>query len=112
MTDTIRFTVPLPPTALRSNARAHWAAKKKAADEYSLAVFAAYVAAPDAKKMLLQKSWTKARVTYTWRYCGVAPDHSNLGGNTKYLQDIICRPPVNCGTDRWYLGIIENDSGI
>lgn len=117
-TERIVFSVPLPPTALRSNSRAHRWAKKKAADEYADAIQYALgcqrlVAAPRR----LWNPWTAARVTYTWKHAGVAPDHSNLGGNTKYLQDIICvapklSPEQAAKYKRWHLGLIENDSGI
>ena len=113
--NTIRFTVPLPPGALRSNSRAHWAAKKKAADAYSL-----YVIVSDWPRQgggtpeQMGCPWKQAKVTYTWRYAGVRPDHSNLGGNTKHLQDIICMAPRNTDAryKRWHLGLVEDDAGI
>ena len=119
MADVIRFTVPLPPPALRGNSRAHWAKRKKAADEYSEDVWAAFNAVPTRVDDCPHCTgpWETAHVTYVWKYAGVAPDHSNLGQHTKYLQDIICCAPKLSPAQaqkykRWHLGIVENDAGI
>lgn len=114
MTERIVFSVPLPPKSLRANARAHWAVKKEDADAYA-DVVAAYWRGARAGQ--LPPPWERARVTYTWKHAGVTPDHSNLGGNTKHLQDILCvapklSPQQAAKYRRWHLGIIENDSGI
>lgn len=137
----IVLSVPLPPVSLRANSRAHWSRKKKDADEYSNAVYDAWnwgegslkrdysgrtpvgVIAEDVIRWLDTPMpedscpWEKADVEFVWKYCGVAPDHSNLGGNTKYLLDIICVAP-NLGPkqaakySRWHLGLIENDRNV
>lgn len=121
---TIAFSCPLPPVSLRPNRRAaHWATRAKVADEYSEQVcVAAMMSRPhlsNAQAVIvgIDKPWPQATVTYTWRYCGVAPDIDNIAGALKCLQDTLCMaPPPNKRTkakrDRWYLGLIENDSGI
>lgn len=110
----ITFTVPLPPPSLRANSRAHWATKKQDADAYSVLVGAwTYDSDINKKPHYGTYPWEKAHVTYTWRSCGVQPDHGNLGGNTKYLQDILCMAPRSAaGRDRWYLGLCADDKGI
>jgi hypothetical protein len=106
------FNVGLPPVSLRANSRAHYRRKKKDADEYSVAI------AADAEFQICREHTAlpmkKARVRYVWHYAGVEPDHSNLGGHTKYLQDILCMAPKNAkpGYRRWHLGILEDDRGI
>lgn len=114
----IEFEVPLPPKAIRSNSRYFWAAKVKAKREYSDAVYQAACENFYARVAMGLSSavapWQRARVTYTWRYCGVAPDLANLGGNTKALQDFLCMAP-NIGRREngcTYLGLIEDDKGI
>lgn len=105
----IVFQVSLPPPSLRANSRSHWATKKKDADTYSAEVYWHYREQVGYKVM----GWKQARATFTWFSCGVQPDHSNLGGNTKYLQDILCMAPTTkAGKDRFYLGIVEDDAGI
>lgn len=109
MSDVIELRVPLPPVMLRSNGRAHYYKRNKAADTYSLLVFASVTrqVVPAAQR------WKKARVTYTWCHAGVPPDHGNLGGNTKALQDVLCVAPAgSAGKNRWYLGFVEDDKGI
>ena len=121
----VTFTVPLPPRSLRDNASAHWGQRKKDADSYSMDVFASlHVHAGETWCRRFMKDnrtdrwpWARAHVTYVWKYASVAPDHSNLGRHTKYLQDIICMAPklspeVAAKYKRYHLGIIENDSGI
>lgn len=109
----VEFSVPLPPPSLRANNRSHWARKKKAADSYSKDVYARFASILYCQCEDRGWPWLKARVRYEWRHAGVAPDHGNLGGNTKYLQDIICMAPkAKAGANRWYLGIVENDKGI
>ena len=132
----IRFEVPLPPPSLRANSRAHWSKKKSDADEYSEDVYAYFVGsvgnlnpAPSVMTMAVYGAnvqyiarqmseagfpWSAAHVHYEWHHAGVAPDHGNLGGNTKYLQDILCMAPKNAkpGYKRWHLGIVEDDAGI
>lgn len=130
LTEAIRFSVPLPPVSLRANSRAHWATKKKDADDYSEAVFwegrnqtLRWARCRPANNdfhlrdgtVLLHPAlpWEKAHVTYTWHYAGVEPDHANLGAHTKYLQDCLQVAPKNgAGANRYYLGIVENDRGI
>ena len=117
MMDSITFFVPLPPPACRSNSRAFWAAKVKAKQAYSEAVYAAAVGTLSGRVGIALASavapWQRARVTYTWRYCGVAPDLGNLGGNTKALQDILCMAPKTMQANgTTYLGLIEDDKGI
>ena len=119
---TVWFMVPLPPACLRSNARTHWAKRKQAADAYSHEVESAVwdetrSQYPRSLRWNYVYPWAKAHVTYTWRYAGKKPDHSNLGGNTKYLQDILCMapklPPAQAEVyKRWHLGLVEDDSGI
>ncbi len=114
----LRFSCPLPPPALRANSRAHWARKKKDADEYSAVVVSAWGDwCLDSGFHVQPKPWKAADVHYEWRYAGVEPDHSNLGGHTKYLQDIICLAPKlsmeqAAKYKRWHLGLVENDKGI
>lgn len=115
----ITFRVPLPPPSLRGNSRAHWSRKKKDADEYSERVWCAFNEQTGAncydvwRNGRNTKPWKKARVHYEWRYAGVEPDHGNLGGHTKYLQDMLCMAPRGAaGRDRWYLGLVEDDRGI
>ena len=129
---TVEFAVPHPPNALRPNRRAaHWATRSKAADEYSEEVYAyamgmamgfnfggvmtsaVYGCKPDGLK-LRGGPWQRATVTYTWRYAGVAPDIDNIAGALKVLQDCLCMAPANGkpGRNRYFLGLIENDSGI
>ena len=119
MSESIEFTVPLPPVSLRANSRAHWSKKKRDADAYSEAVWrAAFYQDCSPVRLAIRADrqevpWAAAHVVYTWHYCGVAPDHGNLGANTKYLQDILCMAPKSkAGKDRYYLGIVENDSGL
>lgn len=120
MNDRVQFSVPLPPPSLRANSRAHWSRKKKDADEYSEDVFtdcqalgarSTPVHAAKLRGILPMKA---ARVRYEWRHAGVAPDHGNLGGHTKYLQDILCMAPKNAKPTykRWHLGLVEDDKGI
>lgn len=110
----VSFAVPLPPRSLRANGRSHWAIRKRDADAYSLDVYRALLATGVQR---LGQRWRRARVTYVWCHAGVAPDHGNLGGNTKYLQDILCTAPKLPPDQakkyrRWHLGIIANDAGI
>lgn len=111
----VTFCVGLPPKELRSNSRAFWAAKVKAKQAYSRAVWGWMVDAYGGDWTAYCRSWKRARVTYTWRYAGVAPDAGNLGPNLKALQDILCQAPdtgklaVNNTT---YLGLVEDDKGI
>lgn len=114
VTETISFLVPLPPSALRPNRRApHWATRRKAADEYSEDVWCdAHVSGAVCDRWSLKMPWLRARVTYTWRYAGVAPDIDNIAGALKALQDCLCVAPVKASKDRWYLGLVENDQGI
>lgn len=112
--DVLEMTLPLPPVVLRANGRAHYMVKNRAADAYSLEVLGCF--APwsfFAQRTINPWPWLKAHVTYTWCYSGVRPDHGNLGGNTKYLQDILCMAPKSkAGKNRWYMGVIEDDKGI
>lgn len=115
MTDAITFTVALPPRALRSNnSRYRWFEKMRARQEYSGAVWEAFLDS-DASGKDASCPWQRARITYTWRYCGTAPDISNLGANTKALQDFLCTAP-NTGKMRpnncTYLGLVEDDKGV
>ena len=119
MTDAVTLTVPLPPPALRANNRTFWARKSKAANEYSEDVWWAWRGQycgiiqhtfPDAPL-------DAANVHYEWRYAGVEPDHSNLGGHTKYLQDILCLAPKMSleravKYTRTHLGLVADDKGI
>lgn len=110
----IVFTVPLPYPALRANSRSHWATRKKAADAYSMDVMNGYWSAEFHPHDHTSIPWDAALVTYTWRYAGAQPDHSNLGGNTKYLQDILCVAPrfAPGKYKRWHMGIVVNDREI
>lgn len=115
----IRFHVPLPPRSLRDNSSAHWSKKKSDADSYSETVYheSQYQVFHQDRRDLGDLPWAAARVTYTWRYATSAPDHSNLGRHTKYLQDIICRAPKlsperAAKYSRWHLGIVDDDAGI
>lgn len=120
MSETIRFFVGLPPKELRSNTRAFWGAKVRAKQAYSREVLAAVAAVtpwfvPAGHPAAIGgKPWQRARVVYTWRYCGVAPDQQNLGANLKALTDIICMAPDNGlqANNTTYLGLIEDDKGI
>lgn len=119
MPDEIRFDVPLPPVSLRANSRAHWAKKKADADAYSEDVWTAWVEDWSESDSSVADSvpWDHADVTYVWYFAGVEPDHGNLGGNVKYLQDSICMAPKNyAGRDlaknRWYLGLVGDDRFI
>lgn len=121
----VTLTVPLPPVSLRANSRAFWRLKKVDADVYSGSVLFA-VRDHTANcyafgcPLCLERQplrWPKAHVRYVWKYAGVEPDHSNLGGHTKYLQDILCVAPKLSPKQaekyhRWHLGIVENDRGI
>ena len=117
MSDVIEFRVPLPPAATRSNSRAFWAAKVKAKQAYSRAVWGWMLDAHGGDWTTYYRSlpWKRAKVTFRWRYAGVAPDLGNLGANTKALQDIICMAP-NTGkmavNNTVYLGLVEDDKGI
>lgn len=86
--------------------------KGRDADRYSEDVLAAFSGVVLPSEWPQPQRWKKAHVTYTWCYAGVAPDHGNLGGNVKYLQDILCFAPRKAAVNRWYMGICENDSGI
>ena len=115
----ITLMLPLPPPALRSNSRAFWAAKVKAKQAYSVEVWEAWLETDAAlwretgTYRMSDPAWKRARVTYTWRHCGVAPDLGNLGGNTKALQDILCMAPKTMQANgTTYLGLIEDDKGI
>lgn len=111
----VEFTVALPPVSLRANARSHWRTKKADADRYSEYVHMDYYASNlwSSSAAARTKPWSKAHVVYTWRYAGTAPDHGNLGGNTKVLQDCLQMAPANgAGANRYYLGLVENDSGL
>lgn len=118
MPDVITFTVPLPPRALRGNSKAGWAERKKAADAYSDAVSDAFMQAERTRALLRldESPWPTARVTYTWRYAGVAPDIDNVARGVKVLQDTICCAPANARTgdysNRYFLGIVRDDGGI
>lgn len=118
MRNVIEFTVPLPPAALRSNSRAFWGAKKAAKVKYSEAVAEEWFGFDWCTRSTVEQRnsmpWKQARVTYTWRYCGVAPDRQNLGANLKALTDILCCAP-NTGlqrNDTTYLGLVEDDKGV
>ena len=116
------FMVPLPPVALRANSRAHWTAKKKAADAYSHEVESAVwdetrSQYPRSLRWNYVYPWAKATVHYEWRYAGVQPDLGNIPGNVKYLQDILCMAPKLSPEQaekykRWHLGLVENDREI
>lgn len=114
----IRFSVPLPPRYLRSNARSHWGVKSQAKIAYSADVYWAFdKQITDPRLWPVDGSdfpWERAKVTYTWCHAGVAPDISNLGANTKALQDFLCVAP-NTGLQRndcFYLGIVADDKHI
>lgn len=116
---TITFVVDLPPAALRSNSRAHRWAKVKAKQAYSEMVWESWRETDAAlwretgTYRMSDPAWKAARVTYEWRYCGVAPDLSNLGANTKALQDMLCMAPKTRQTNgTTYLGLVEDDKGI
>lgn len=119
MSDRITFTVPLPPKAIRSNSRYFWAAKVKAKQAYSAAVWSSAASAGVwgyvSPFNIHGVPWQRARVTFTWRAAGVLPDQANIAGNCKALLDIICCAPntgkltVNRTT---YLGLIENDRNV
>lgn len=107
----IRFTVPLPPAALRVNSRAqHWAVRRKAASAYSRAIYGWWCDAgkPGAFKTPLER----AAVTYTWHYAGARPDIDNTV--CKVLQDTLCMAPANLAptTERYFLGLIVDDGVI
>lgn len=115
----IRFTVPLPPPALRLNHRAqHWGARSKAADEYSEAVHAAaFGDGSELRRVHLQAAlgpWPAASVEYTWRYAGRRPDIDNIAASIKVLQDTLGCAPANgkAGRDRWFLGIVADDGDL
>lgn len=113
MTDTIAFQCPLPPQALRLNHRAqHWAARSKAADEYSAQVTEAFITHTGGAGVIAR--WKAASVTYTWRYAGPRPDIDNIAASVKVIQDTLCSapPPNRRSKDkrvRWYLAVIEDD---
>ena len=112
----ITFLCPLPPVELRANNRAHWAQRKRAADEYSIDVVLAVWAAYGGALLRWQPS-VRGRVRYTWRYAGVRPDPGNVPGNVKYLQDILCVAPwlgsrQAARYKRWHLGLFEDDSEL
>ena len=116
--ETIQFRVPLPPSPLRSNSRAHWQTKMGAKQAYSRDVLTAWGHSHEPRPGCCDVEgapWKAARVTYTWRYAGVAPDRQNLGANLKALTDILCCAP-NTGklatNHTTYLGLIEDDKGI
>lgn len=119
----IRFTVPLPPPALRLNHRAqHWGARAKAADEYSAKVHTAWwqsgevrfrtVTGTDGSSRPI--SVRSASVEYTWRYAGKRPDIDNIAASIKVLQDTLGCAPANgkAGRDRWFLGIVADDGDL
>lgn len=119
MAERLAFLVPHPPSALRPNRRAaHWATRYKAADEYSEAVFVAWMERGDGPATWFKWAartngpYKAARVVYTWRHAGVAPDIDNIAGAIKVLQDCLCVAPAKASEDRYYLGLIENDQGI
>ena len=110
----IAFTAPLPPSVIRSNNRAFWAAKVKAKQAYSVAVWFAsrQVPHPHAGDLWRRLPWKRARVTFTWRACHL-PDQANVVPNCKALLDILCMAPKSTqrnGTT--YLGLIEDDRGV
>lgn len=110
----VRFSVPLPDPALRSNSRSHWRTKMGAKQDYSRAVWGWWLMA-ETPVWQAWLPWKAARVTYTWKYCGVAPDAGNIPANLKALQDILCMAP-NTGklavNNMTYLGIVEDDKHI
>lgn len=114
----IEFVVSLPPASLRANSRAHWATKKRDADSYSLRVVDDWLEHCQNDGFYVHSDvWQKAHVLYVWKYAGSPPDHGNLGGNTKYLQDILCCAPKLSPKQaekykRWHLGLVEDDAGI
>lgn len=112
--EVIEFMMPLPPPSLRSNSRAHWRTKVTAKQAYSRAVFVWYAEQP--YQFFADRfgfPWKAARVTYTWRHAGVAPDLGNIGPNVKALQDILCMAPkTRQANGTTYLGLIEDDKGI
>lgn len=113
---TITFLVPLPPSVLRSNSRAYWRTKVAAKVTYSRAVWVWWIDAQggDWATYYRDLPWKVAKVTYTWRYCGVAPDRQNLGANLKALTDILCCAPDTGlqANHTTYLGLVEDDKGI
>lgn len=114
----VRFSVPLPPSALRANTRAHWRTKAAAKQDYSRAVWGWVMVNEQALMAYLFRDanppWQAAAVHYEWHYCGNAPDAGNLGPNVKALQDIICTAPNNGlqKNNTMYLGLVENDRNI
>lgn len=114
----ISFQVPLPPSTLRSNSRAHWRTKMGAKQGYSREVLWAWGHSHEPGPGCCDVEgapWKAAHVTYTWRYAGVAPDKQNLGANLKALTDIICCAPSTgklATNHTTYLGLIEDDRGI
>ena len=112
----ITFFVPLPPPELRSNSRAHYRTKTAAKQVYSREVWTWFKLADQrlAIDAILDLPWQRARVTYTWRYAGVAPDKQNLGANLKALTDILCMAPNNGlqANRTTYLGLVEDDKGV
>lgn len=112
MSDTIRFTVPLPPVAIRSNSRSHWAWRSRKKQAYSEDVYSAACESLDARVWMALEPLQRARVTFTWQACHL-PDQANVLSNCKALLDILCTAPKSTQTNNtYYLGLIEDDKGV
>lgn len=80
MRDAIEFRVPLPPVTLRANSSASRWQRTVDANTYSELVYGAWLEWCQLDGFYTHDGpWPRARVTYTWRYCGTAPDDVQVG---------------------------------
>jgi len=96
MSESVSFSCPLPPRALRTNHRTpHHGYRAALVREYQEQVWCAgRVAAvelsspPNIHRSVLPP-WAKACVELVWRHAGVAPDEDNALASCKYLIDVL-----------------------
>lgn len=95
---TLNLTIPLPPSAVKPNARVHWAKKARATKSYRRTAWAAAVATIKGPP----PRWLQARVQVTYySRTAIHPDPDNIIASLKAAFDGIADA-----------GVIANDKGL
>lgn len=98
----VTIIIPLPPEALKPNARAHWARKARAVKAYRKQAWAATMAATDRRRAMTPERWAKASVRVVAFYPSARhPDPDNLIASLKAAFDGIADA-----------GLIADDKGL
>ena len=86
----IHVTMPIPPSDIRGNSRAHWAKKAGKFKAYKISAF--YL----LREAMMKSDWhyepvNKVKVDYTVYYCGKAIDEDNFITGMKAFVDSLTR---------------------